>query len=1091
MKNSIVWFTTMAASAQLALSAIVSSQPQPSLSAGGNSLNPAFSADGQHLVFVSHANNLVTNDDLGLWLDVFVRDLVNSNTALVSVSTNGVGGANWDANYPSISSNGQFIAFASRASNLVPGDTNDAVDVFVRDVNAGVTRLVNVDVNGNAAADPTPSSLIPLAGNPLISGDGRWVFFESRATNLVAGGAPLGSVNIYARDTWSNITALVSMDTNGLPLSGLSALGSITPDARYAAFSSTNKAVTAGVDNVGFGSGADVYVRDRSAHVTRWASTNASAAFGGGSYGCKYPLVARSGSGLAFTATGDTGVTVPMFFDLQTGVRTTIYPSGTTNLPLVLNADASLIAFEGGDAFWTRILLWNRASNSVSTVHEKQLANYPANRTFVDSLSDDGGFVVYREFGSDSPYFTNTFIPRYHVFRKDLLSNAIVLISANTNLTASAVDFLFSEVAASANAGRVAFDSVANDLAAQDLNGMSDIFLRDVNAGTTELITKAQPSKPAATAFTHSFLGPNSVSADGRFVVSTRYDDPSADRDTNGWADVFVSDRDSGESRSLSVDTNIYMSSGGGGPPTPFELPNTNAYFSPVISADGSTVAAVRRAGGLLSRVDVVWARASNNVFGSGMSVANRSDSSGGTLIGNGSSYAPSLSPDGRSIVFTTTSSDFVFENGTDNFSLPDVVLRRTTLGTNGLVTGTNYLVSVSMAGVAGNGASSNGIISPDGRWVIFESTATDLVTNNTGGVLSIFARDLLSNVTHLVSAVSPLVGPTPVNCYPASARISGNSRYVAFALSSGWPYVIVHDLNNWTNVWFYSGESSGFPNSPVGLAMDVSGRFVAYRRSLSFFVSPAGDMLVIDTLDGHQELISGPPSGAFFDRAMSAPAISGDGRYVAFQSIANDLVPNDPNGMNDIFVRDRLLGVTMLVSANAQGRPGNGPSTRPVLAADGRTVVFQSFASDLAAGDYNDKRDVFVLKLGGVDSDGDGLDDDWEVAYFDNLSRDGLGDFDGDGASDLQEFLACTDPENAGSVFRVLTVSPAGGGGKLLFWTGNPNRSYRAEFKDDVSASSWTALTGTISWNGSTASIVDPTATNSTHRYYRAIRLP
>jgi hypothetical protein len=211
---------------------------------------------------------------------------------------------------------------------------------------------------------------------------------------------------------------------------------------------------------------------------------------------------------------------------------------------------------------------------------------------------------------------------------------------------------------------------------------------------------------------------------------------------------------------------------------------------------------------------------------------------------------------------------------------------------------------------------------------------------------------------------------------------------------------------------------------------------------------------------------------------SIPAPAeLSRDGRFVIFQGKSG--------GVSSLFVRDRLLGVTTTIGA------GNGPSTRPVLAADGRTVVFQSFANDLAAGDYNDKRDVFVLNLGGVDADGDGMDDDWEVAYFGNTSRDGSGDYDGDGVSDLQEFLAGTDPTNANSVFRVLTVAPAGGGGKLLFWTGNSTRSYRAEYKDDLGAAGWTSLTGTISWNGTTASITDTTATNSANRYCRTVRLP
>src|SRR2546430_5386307 len=86
-----------------------------------------------------------------------------------------------------------------------------------------------------------------------------------------------------------------------------------------------------------------------------------------------------------------------------------------------------------------------------------------------------------------------------------------------------------------------------------------------------------------------------------------------------------------------------------------------------------------------------------------------------------------------------------------------------------------------------------------------------------------------------------------------------------------------------------------------------------------------------------------------------SSPLLSWDGRYVVFSSKASDLVDNDTNQTSDIFVRDRVLGTTLLVSLSVDGnRAGNGPSFNPVLAADGRTVLFQSFASDLIAGDYN-----------------------------------------------------------------------------------------------------------------------------------------
>ena len=92
MKPILLLLATFLASAcdrlDAAAPAAGSAPAQPSASAAGSSFNPVFSADGQHLVFVSHANNLVTNDDLGFSLDVFVRDLVNSNTVLVSVGTN-------------------------------------------------------------------------------------------------------------------------------------------------------------------------------------------------------------------------------------------------------------------------------------------------------------------------------------------------------------------------------------------------------------------------------------------------------------------------------------------------------------------------------------------------------------------------------------------------------------------------------------------------------------------------------------------------------------------------------------------------------------------------------------------------------------------------------------------------------------------------------------------------------------------------------------------------------------------------------------------------------------------------------------------
>ena len=1036
MKALLSCSLALGVAALAAPAAVVSPPAQPSASAAGHSSNPQFSAGGQHFVFVSAAHNLVTNDDLGLWLDVFVHDLVTSNTVLVSVSTNGTGGANWDANYPSISSNGQFIAFASRASNLVPGDTNDRWDVFVRDLASGTTRLVN----SPATTDHQ---------HPIISADGRWVFFEGRSTNAFPV-IPGGVVNVMGYDLLLNSLSLVSADTNGLPVNGRCELASVSADGRHAAFLASNPELTGEDPAV-----RSLFVRDMQTGVTTWE---------GYVPGVTEPVIAAQLSENGTLAVLLTAGVSNAVVRRQLGFGSQVLGLFATNGVLSINADATRVAYES-DGY---ARLW---------VYDSGGASYPfpifqTNRTANPVLSRDGQALVFLE-------ATSPAASQWQIHRWTTPTN-FTPVSLTPTGSLSSGDFLFSPLAVNGDGSRVAFHTLANDLVADDRNGASDIFVRDMNAGATALISRAAPSRPPATTFAHSFLGPNSVSADGRFVVSTRYDDPSAWRDTNGLLDVFVSDRLLGTSHALSVDNNLFVPEVGGPPTYP---PNTNAYSGPIISADGTTVAAMRK-GSLSIPLSIHWARSSNGLFSSGMTVAHRTDNPSAPGTGSGSFSLSSLSADGRSIVFTTTSQDYLFTNGTDGSSLPKVILRRTAPSSNGLHTGANYLVSVNPSGFGGNGASSNGIISPDSRWVIFESVATDLVPGTPTGKLLLYARDLWSNTTHWVNP--PQFPTDPNHVLPGQARFSGNSHRVTYVDGDATliPFILaMHDLSARTNTYCPAYET---PDNP---SVDFDGHYIVFN--VRPFETNIKQARVWDTWSNTVAPLSVGPTGATANDTVGSPFISGGGRYAVFQSWANNLITTDTNRVNDIFVRDRVLGVTMLVSANAQGRPGNGPSTRPVMAANGRTVVFQSHASDLVTGDYNDKRDLFVVTLGGVDSEPDGMDDDWEMAYFETLARDGTLDWDGDGATDLAEFLAGTDPKNSGSIFRVITVAPAGGGGRLLLWSGNPARSYRAEYKDGLTAPGWTALTGGITWNGTTASTLDTTAGSATNRFYRVLRLP
>jgi Tol biopolymer transport system component len=110
-------------------------------------------------------------------MDVFLRDLTNGTTTLVSVGASGMGGGNDNSGIPSVSLDGAFVTFESTASNLVPNDTNGFSDVFLRDMASGVTRWLSAAPDGTAGNGGS--------GNSLISRDGRYVVYESRASNLV------------------------------------------------------------------------------------------------------------------------------------------------------------------------------------------------------------------------------------------------------------------------------------------------------------------------------------------------------------------------------------------------------------------------------------------------------------------------------------------------------------------------------------------------------------------------------------------------------------------------------------------------------------------------------------------------------------------------------------------------------------------------------------------------------------------------------------------------------------------------------------------------------------------------------------------
>src|SRR6185295_7492640 len=181
--------------------------------------------------------------------DIFVRDLVGGTTERVSIP-NGSGQADAASYAPSISADGRFVVFESEATNLVGGDTNNLRDIFVRDRQLGVTERVDVPTGGGEA-DATSYT-------PSISADGRFVSFGSLATDLV-GGDTNGTGDVFLRDRQIGTTARVSVDSAGAQGNFVSDDPVISADGRYVAFRSYATNLVPG-DTNGF---TDVFVRDR------------------------------------------------------------------------------------------------------------------------------------------------------------------------------------------------------------------------------------------------------------------------------------------------------------------------------------------------------------------------------------------------------------------------------------------------------------------------------------------------------------------------------------------------------------------------------------------------------------------------------------------------------------------------------------------------------------------------------------------------------------------------------------------------------------------------------------------------------------
>lgn len=239
-----------------------------SMTASGDSFPMALTGNGRFVIFISRAANLAPNDDNGTIADVFVRDLDTKTTMLVSANATGTGSGNNASGLASISSDGRWAVFESKASNLVVNDANGAGDVFVRDLVSGMTALVSVNLGGGSGNG--------ASSHHAITPDGRFVVFESLATDLAPEIADAnGASDIFVRDLKLGTTVLVSRHWS-VPAAGNSASTSpaITPDGRWVVFVSTATNIAAGISPTSLT--LEVFAHDLETQRTVWVSRDAA-----------------------------------------------------------------------------------------------------------------------------------------------------------------------------------------------------------------------------------------------------------------------------------------------------------------------------------------------------------------------------------------------------------------------------------------------------------------------------------------------------------------------------------------------------------------------------------------------------------------------------------------------------------------------------------------------------------------------------------------------------------------------------------------------------------------------------------------------
>jgi len=865
------------------------------LEANGKSDRPSISADGRFVAFYSDAWNLVVGDlqtfDVdscptcpGL-RDIFVHDRdpdgngifdeANGLTTRVSLSSTGTP-ANEFSTRPALSGDGRYVAYRSTATNLVTNITDGERHIYIYDRNSGITVVADTNLFGEVADD--------RSDRPSLSGDGRFIAYQSDASNLTESSDGTRSIYIHDRDGDGNgvfddtspLVSMVSKSSLGIPGDDASISPSVSSDGRFIEFSSVAANLVVGDTN----DASDEFVHDQ-----------------------------------------DFGTTVRVSVSAE-GVGTS--PIGPGSDRSSLSADGRYISFvsEADDLGFvdtnnnSDVFVRDRLAGSVTRISIPSTGTGEANDdSDRPSISADGRIVAFYSdawnlvLGDGQPYDpTNcpscTGVRDIFVHDRDPDSNGIfdegnsTVVRVSVSSLGIAGNGTSTRPRVSADGRFVSFVSNSTNLSPEAFNGLDQIYVHDLLLGTTTLMSVGETGFAGDHESDHPAL-----SDDGRFVTFTSKasnlvvgDTPTFDPDIcpscTGSQDIFVRDRDPDGNGIFdepgSMTTRVNISTLG--------IPGDQTSGRPDISSDGRHIVFHSEATNLVPsdinlHTDVfVHDRFTGDTTRLSVSPAGQ----GGTY----GSDRPRISGDGRFVAFRAKADNLApgdepAYDGLDCSTctgVRDIMVRDRDPDANGIFDEGNGVTtrhSLSTGGTPAN-RDVNGVrISRNGFTVSYDSTSSVLVGGDTNNTEDVFVSELLTGATSRVS-VDPLGGQldTPTTATSSSGgRISADGRFVVYQ-STG-RSLVANDSNDEMDVFLHDRDS------------DENGIFDELGSISTSIISISTD-------------------GGQGNQPSTDPSVSADGSRVAYTSLASDLVSFDTNSVEDVFLR--TLEIPCTVDFNDDG---------------------------------------------------------------------------------------------------------------------------------------------------------------------------